>query len=196
MTEDPRERALVEELVVPRTALEKIWGARFRATIEREVPGTLKDDALPVIEQRIKDSFALNEEGFASGARLVTSTPDRVEWQVMRRGQRTTGTTAEASTGTAGRVVLHRGPSSTRVEMIVALGSPWALAVMPASALIVFGLGRQLLYLVVPLIVGVVAQWLVRGMNANAARARLRSAVRSLPTICDAVADASRSGGR
>lgn len=192
MTEDPRERALVEELVQPRTALERLWGTRFTATLEREVPGSVEDASLDAIARRIADSFAIDEVGFASGVRLVASTPERVEFQVMARGQSTIGTTIPAATGTRNRVVLHRGASSTRVEVVVQVGSAWFLTLAPLAAFMVYEIGGSALYFVVGLVAAELVQWLTRGVAANGARERLRGAVRSLPTICDAVADASR----
>ena len=189
LTQAPPERALVEDLVRPRTALERLYGARFSATLEREVPGALGTDIAP-IARRIADSFAVDEAGGDANVELLADLPDRVEWRVMAAGTTRYGARRPVQP-TRSRIVLHRGPASTRVEMIVALGSPWMLALAPFAALIVFAIAQSLLYLVVGVIVGVVAQWVVRGINAGAARGRVRSAVRSLPTICDAVADAS-----
>jgi hypothetical protein len=187
LTDHADERAAVAEGLRPRTSLERLYGSRFEATIEREVAGHLADDAIDTVRRRVEDTFAINEGGAV--VRELERTSTRVVWLVYT-GQRPTSDSGPINTGHA--VVLDRGPARTRITAVVRLGAPWMLLASPLLALMVFGILRSVTGLVGGIAIAAFLWWSMRPRIREWSRIKLRSALLTMPTLCDAVRDASR----
>jgi hypothetical protein len=191
LTETAEERALVARLIEPKTRLERWYGTRFEVAVERDVPGHLEDENLPDVRKRVEDTIAINDGGGGGFVREVERTAAQVQWAIYAPSSRTSSAGYTPPTNTGTRVVLTRELDRTRVFIVVRLGSPWLMLGPPGLAAMIWGIGLSVGAAVGGVVVGAALAAWGRGALRESSRAKLRTTVRTMDTICDAVRDGS-----
>jgi hypothetical protein len=191
MTADPKEREIVEELTRPRTTLERWYGSAFRAEFERVVEGNLREEGIASVRRRVADTLAINEAGGGGFVREHEHTDTRIEWRIMGPSGSTPDGYTTGPHDTGDRVVLVREPERTRIQVRVALGSPWLLLMPPGLAVVIFGVAPGAGTAIGGIVVGGLLWGGGRRGIRKSSEARVRGVARTLATIEDAVRDAS-----
>lgn len=185
LTEDPAQRRMVDDALVPRSTAARWLGVPRRVVLSRTIAGELSPDGYTAVRDRAELAFS---EGTL---RRVTGEQGTITWRLI-----VSGYGVAAPDWTSNYLVVVPRDGSTSVTITLQTGFPLLMiASAVLSALLWGGLAwPSPIYELLG--VGVIAGllYVLRNALIRAARARVTQAVRSLDTIADVVREHVKSG--